>query len=697
MPNRLADATSPYLLQHAENPVEWYPWGPEALARARAEDRPIFLSIGYSACHWCHVMEHESFENDQIARLMNAHFVCIKVDREERPDLDQIYMNAVQMMTGRGGWPMSVFLTPELKPFYGGTYWPPQSRLGMPGFDQVLLAVADAWQNRRGQAIEQAETLTQHLQIAATPQPGQAELGPELSEHAALALARSFDPTHGGFGGAPKFPHPMDLRLLLHAWRRRPDADRLHIVTHTLTKMAAGGMYDQLGGGFHRYSVDERWLVPHFEKMLYDNALLVPCYVDAYRVTGREDFARVARETCDYVLREMTDPAGGFYSTQDADSEGEEGKFFVWTPEEIAAALGPARADTFCRVYDVTPEGNFEHGRNILNRPKTPEQAAAVLGRDVDELSAELALDRAKLLAVREARVHPGLDDKVLVAWNGLMIEALADAATALDEPRYLAAAQRAADFLVTHMRRDDGRLLHSWRRGEARLDAYLDDYACLAAALVKLYQADFDERWIDEAIRFVELGLRLFEDADAGGFFYTADDHEALIARPKDLYDNAVPSGNSMAALALVRLGKLSGRADLLAAAERTLRAATGVMEHAPRAAGQMLLALDLFLGPTKQIVVLGDRASPDTAAVLSALARRFVPNKVVACRAPSGGGAAHDTARRSAALDPLFAGKQLAGPEPAVFVCEQFACQAPVFGRDAALAAVEALAEER
>jgi hypothetical protein len=679
MSNRLAAETSPYLLQHAKNPVDWYPWGPEALERAKHEEKPIFLSIGYSACHWCHVMEHESFENAAIAKLMNEHYVCIKVDREERPDLDQIYMNAVQLMTGRGGWPMSVFLTPELKPFYGGTYWPPQGRMGMPGFDQVLLAVADAWKNRREQAKAQGETLVEHMRTAAAPQVSGSELTATLIDRAVRGLERAFDPVHGGFGPAPKFPHPMDLRLLLNAWRRSPGENVLHLVAFTLDKMAAGGMYDQLGGGFHRYSVDERWLVPHFEKMLYDNALLAPCYVDAYRVTGHEDYARIARETCDYVLREMTDQAGGFYSTQDADSEGEEGKFFVWTPEAVAEVLGESAAETFCRYYDVTSEGNFEHGTSILNRPKTLEQFASVVGRDAKELADELARDRAKLLAARDGRVHPGLDDKVLVAWNGLMIEALCEAADALGEPRYLAAAQRAATFVLTSVRREDGRLLHTWRGGKARLDAYLDDYSCLAAALVRLYQSDFDERWIDEAVSLAELMLRLFEDKDEGGFFYTASDHEELLTRQKDLFDNAVPSGNSMAAMALLRLGKLTGRGDFLDAAVRTLRVATGVIEHAPRAAGQLLLALDFYLGPTPEIVILGDPSSPDTGAALTALRLRFMPNKVIACRSTA------SNASKSAALEPLFSGKELAGSEPGLYVCENFACQAPVFGREA------------
>ncbi len=688
MPNRLATETSPYLLGHAGNPVAWYPWGEEALGLARSQDKPIFLSIGYSACHWCHVMEHESFEDERIAGLLNEDFIAIKVDREERPDLDQIYMNAVQLMTGRGGWPMSVFLTTDLKPFYGGTYWPPTARGGMPGFDQVLAAIADAWKNRRQQALDQAESLTEHMEQIVAPQLEHGELQLGLLDHAASAISRSFDRTYGGFGQAPKFPHPMDLRLLAHRWHRSGGDDLLHMLTMTLDRMAAGGMYDQLGGGFHRYSVDERWLVPHFEKMLYDNALLIPCYLDAYCITGDAEHARVAREICEYVLREMTDSAGGFYSTQDADSEGEEGKFFVWTPEEIETILGAAAARTFSYVYDVTPEGNFELGRSILNRPKTLAQCAQVLGRDADELARELADGRAKLLAERERRVHPALDDKVLVAWNGLMIDALAQAAGVMDEPRYLAAAARSAGFILSQMRQSDGRLLHSWRQGKAKLAAYLDDYSCLANALVSLYEADFDERWIDAAIELTDQMLALFHDPAQGGFFFTAKDHETLITRPKDLYDNAVPSGNSMAAMVLLRLGKLTGREDYLSAAESTLRAAVALMQQAPRGTGQMLLTLDFFLGPTPEIVVVGDLRQAATAAVLADLRHRFLPNKLLACRR------ADRITEGSKALALLFAGKNVGSAEPAVFVCEHFACQKPVLGKDAAVAQWRALA---
>ena len=533
MPNHLAKETSPYLLQHMDNPVDWYPWGPEALQRAQQEDKPIFLSIGYSACHWCHVMAHESFEDEALAAKLNEHFINIKVDREERPDLDQIYMNAVQMLTGRGGWPMSVFLTPDLKPFYGGTYWPPTARLGMPGFDQVIQAVADAWKDRRQAALEQADQLTSALRHSLLPSGPGAELSLERLHVAAAALERIFDRSHGGFGGAPKFPHPMDLRVLLRAWHREPRDGILQMVTLTLDKMAAGGIYDHLGGGFHRYSVDERWLVPHFEKMLYDNALLAGCYLEGYQATGNAQYAQVVRETLDYVLREMTDEKGGFYSTQDADSEGEEGKFYVWIPAEVETALGADAARAFCYVYDVSPTGNFE-GKNILNRPKTLHQCAQIMQRDEADLAAELEASRQKLYAARQQRIAPGLDDKVLVGWNGLMIDSLASAAGVLNEPRYLDAATRAADFLLTNLRREDGRLLHTWRHGEAKLDAYLDDYACLVQALITLYETSFAERWIDEAVQLAQIILGQFNDGPQGGFFYTASDHERLIARAK-------------------------------------------------------------------------------------------------------------------------------------------------------------------
>ena len=483
MGNRLAGETSPYLLQHANNPVDWYPWCEEALARAKEEDRPIFLSVGYSACHWCHVMEHESFEDPELAAKLNAGFVCVKVDREERPDLDQIYMNSVQLMTGRGGWPMSVFLTPDLKPFFGGTYWPPIRRHNMPGFGEVLDAVVDAWRNRRGQALARADQLTEHLRNVGRAETTQASSPEVLFAAATSGLEQVFDFTHGGFGTAPKFPHPVDLCLLLRIWERTRRDGVLKMIYLNLDKMARGGIYDHLAGGFARYSVDEKWLVPHFEKMLYDNALLTRAYLEGYLVSRNPDYARIARETCDYVLNYMTDARGGFHSTEDADSEGEEGKFYVWTPQQIEAVLGADRASRFCYVYDVTQAGNFE-GHNILNLPKTIEQCAQLRNWNAAELAEELVASRSELLQDRDRRIRPAKDDKVLVSWNGLMIDALARVSVALDQPRYLEAARQAAEFILGEMGTGDGRLFHCWREGQARHPAYLDDYAYLIQAL---------------------------------------------------------------------------------------------------------------------------------------------------------------------------------------------------------------------
>ncbi len=682
MPNRLARETSPYLLQHANNPVDWHPWAEEALERSKREQKPIFLSIGYSACHWCHVMEHESFEDETIAAALNEHFVCIKVDREERPDLDQIYMACVQMMTGRGGWPMSVFLTPELKPFYGGTYWPPDDRQGMPGFLRVVNAVHDAWENRREQALAQAEDITQHIRDAELL-PGDSEaINEGLLRSAAVRLEQAFDFSHGGFGRAPKFPHPMDLEVLLRYYRRDPREGVLQMVKLTLDKMSRGGIYDHLAGGFARYSVDERWLVPHFEKMLYDNALLTNAYLSGYLVTGDAHYARVARETCDYILQYMTDATGGFHSTEDADSEGEEGKFYVWTPAEIYEAIGTLRGTRFCQVYDVSSHGNFEES-NILNLPKSLEQCATLHHWDLAELERELAEDRAKLLEVRDQRIRPGKDDKILVSWNALMIDALARAAGVLDEPRYLAAAQRAADFILTTMRDADGRLLHSYRSGEAKFAAYLDDYAYFINALVSLYEADFSSRWIDTAVQLAEIVMQRFHDPHLGGFFYTADDHEVLIARNKDVQDSSVPSASGMTATALLRLGTLCGRHDLLEAARGTLELATGLMEKAPTAAGQSLIAADMLIGPLSEMVLVAERADQDFADVVKALHATYLPNAVVAARI---GNASVPTA-----LESLFTGRTASGGEVSLYICQQHACHAPVVGKAAILATLK------
>jgi uncharacterized protein YyaL (SSP411 family) len=680
--NHLADETSPYLRQHAHNPVDWYPWGPEALQRARQLDRPIFLSIGYSACHWCHVMEHESFEDPEIGRLLNEHFVSVKVDREERPDLDQIYMAFVQESTGHGGWPMSVFLTPDGKPFFGGTYFPPDDRYGgqMPSFKRVLLSAADWWRNQRDKVREAAEQNGQALQslsrIGAATKGG--DLTPDLVRNVPAALGRVFDPTYGGFGQAPKFPHSMDLRVLLRAWKRFGDDHALHMVRLTLDRMAMGGLYDHLGGGFHRYSTDARWLVPHFEKMLYDNALLVPVYLEAYQATGAPAYRRVAEETLAYVRREMTGPDGSFYSTQDADSEGEEGKFYVWSAREIEEALGKELADVFNYVYGATPEGNWE-GHNILHRVRSDEQDARLLNVPEADLRSRLAEARRKLYEVRSRRVWPGRDEKLLTAWNGLMIAAFAQAAQALDEPSYAADAARAADVLLTRMRTPDGRLLRTAGAGsQPKLNAYLEDYSFLIDALVSLYEATFEPRWIEAALGLTDVMVDQFWDPDEGGFFFTGRDHETLVARTKDPQDNAVPSGNSMAVTALLQLHKLTGRADLLEKAEATLRLFRGLLANHPMAAGQWLTALDFDLGPVQEFAVAGDSAAADTRRVLRAVRSGFRPNRVVALR-PAG--PAGDAAEK---VLPLLAGKTAAGAVT-TYVCENFTCQAPLVGAEA------------
>ena len=689
MPNRLAHESSPYLLQHANNPVDWYPWNDEAIQLSRDTQKPIFLSIGYSACHWCHVMEHESFESAAIAQLLNDNFVCIKVDREERPDLDQIYMHAVMMMNGgRGGWPMSVFLTPKLQPFFGGTYWPPHRKMGMPGFDEVIDAVLDAWNNRREDAMHHAQQVTDRIeQVGSSTQTDESvPLTESLLLNVPGQLEQAFDATYGGFGAAPKFPHSMELQVLLRVDHRQSSTAVRQMVTVSLDRMAAGGIYDHLGGGFARYSVDARWLVPHFEKMLYDNALLASAYLDSHLATGNQAHARIVRETLDYLLRDMTDEAGGFYSTEDADSEGVEGKFYVWSKKEILEQIGEEVGERFCTVYDVSEAGNFE-GQNILNLPRSIEQVAEVNGWDLAELESQLAAARAKLFSVREARVRPGLDDKVIVCWNGLAIDAFARAARVFDESRYRVAAEKAASFLFDQMREPNGRLLHCWRNGQAKLMAYLDDYAALGNALVSLYEANFDSRWIDWATELADLVLEHFADAEGGSFFYTADDHEQLITRNKDLQDGSVPSGNSLAACLFVRLGKLTGRTHYLEAAEAILMAGANMMQDSPSAVGQLLLALDSFQGPFHEIVVLGDRTQADVADVLRDLDSRFLPRSFVVSADPN-------QQETSQSLAPLLNDKT-ASDVPTVYLCQDFSCQQPQVGKDQILATWQALSD--
>ncbi|MDB5352487.1 MAG: thioredoxin domain protein [Planctomycetota bacterium] len=670
-PNRLAGETSPYLLQHQHNPVDWYPWGPEAIARARAEDRPIFLSIGYSACHWCHVMERESFEEEAIAGLMNEHFVNIKVDREERPDLDQIYMSAVQAMTGHGGWPMSVFLTPDLKPFYGGTYFPPQDARGMTGFPRVLLSVAKAWAERRDEIVASAGQMTEQLQAIGTIATSDGDLNVSLLDNAYRRLSRAFDPQHGGFGDAPKFPHAMDLKVLLRHHLRTDDPHALHMVRVTLDKMARGGIYDHLGGGFARYSTDDRWLVPHFEKMLYDNALLSSVYLEAYQLTRDPEYARVARETMDYILSRMIGPEGGIDATEDADSEGVEGKYYVWTLEEVESILGPERAKAFAYVYDVTVQGNWEE-QSILNMPKPLNQAARMLGRDEAELRAELDDDRAKLLAVRERRIPPARDSKVLTSWNGMMLAPLAEGARILRDERYLDAARTCAGFLLDRMRQPDGRLWHGYKDGQSKFNGYLDDYACLIDGLTRLFEATGEPRWINAALDLTGVMIAEFRDPEQGGFFYTGKSHEALIARQKDAYDNATPSGNAMAATALLRLAALTGRDDLETTGRETLQAVRNVLEQMPTAAGQSLVALDFLLGNRQEFAVVSGGDRQEFVAALEAIASRFRPHAVVAPNPHAS----------SPPAVPLLADRPARDGHVTTYVCENYSCAAPIVG---------------
>ena len=624
MPNRLATQSSPYLLQHAENPVDWYPWSEEAFERARSEDKPIFLSVGYSACHWCHVMERESFEDQATAALMNERFVSIKVDREERPDVDAIYMEAVNALTGRGGWPMSVWLTPDAVPFYGGTYFPDTSRHGMPSFSEVLTQIATLWATRREELVEAGADLRAALAAQATAGTGSASgaLEPATLAQAEAALSRDFDATHGGWGAAPNFPQPPVIDFVLRRYLATGEAHLLEMATVTLDAMMRGGMYDQLGGGFHRYSTDERWLVPHFEKMLYDNAQLARVYLHAYQVTGNSEYRRVVTETLDYVAREMLDEAGGFYSAQDADTEGVEGRYFVWTPEEIEAALANTTpdptgdAELFAAAHGVTPSGNFE-GKNILTLAKTAEEIAENSGLPVTEVEERLARARRALLAARESRVRPGLDDKVLASWNGLMLSAFAEAARVLDRDDYREIAERCADFLLTQMRTLEGRMLRSWPRGGTPLPGYLEDHAAVAAGLLELYQTNFDPRWFKATRELAETILAHFADA-AGGFFDTSDDHESLLLRPKTTQDGALPSGGAMAAEVLIKLAEYTGEERYAEAASAALAQVQPMMARAPLGFAHWLGALDLTLAPPQALAIVGEDGAEEMLAVV-------------------------------------------------------------------------------
>ena len=686
--NRLVFEQSPYLRQHARNPVDWYPWGEEAFERAREENKPIFLSIGYSTCHWCHVMEHESFEDEQVAALMNEHFVCVKVDREERPDVDQAYMTVTQAMTGSGGWPMTVVMTPDRRPFFAGTYFPKHGRGGRAGMMQLAPQLAEAWRTQGDRVEEHADRIVEHVKGLASGSPGERP-GDELFAKAQAELEERYDEELGGFGMAPKFPVPHNLRFLLRQHDRTGNPTTLDMVVRTLRAMHAGGVWDHVGKGLHRYSTDREWLVPHFEKMLYDQATFSMACIEAWQVTGHDDLRAAAEETFEYVLRDLLDPGGAFHSAEDADSEGEEGLFYVWTMDELVEVLGAQDAHLVALAYGADDEGNFREEatgvqteRNILHRPLDQRERLLRENLDPDEVLERMPALLEKLMAVRVDRVRPFLDDKVLTDWNGLMIAALASGAKAFDAPRYRDAAARAADFVLTNLVRQDGRLVKRWRAGDADHDAMLEDHAFLAWGLVELYEATGEVRWLREAQRIADLALEHFWDDAGGGFFLSPDDGETLFVRAKDVYDGAIPSGNSVMALVLARLARMTGRVAYEERAWGVLEAFSGQLQRMASGHTQLLLALDFLRGPSSEVVVVSGGDGPE-AEVASRIFRPFLPRKVVLHL--------HAGAKGLKELAPYAA--ELPASEDAaatLFVCREFTCSAPTTSVDEALEAI-------
>jgi uncharacterized protein len=689
--NKLAEEKSPYLLQHSRNPVDWYPWGPEAFEKARLENKPIFLSIGYSTCHWCHVMERESFENERIAEILNRGYVAIKVDREERPDVDRIYMTFVQATTGGGGWPMSVWLTPGLQPFFGGTYFPPENRYGHPGFASILSQIEDAWRTSRDQIEESAHEVVEQLRKHVEVEPGRAEtIDTGVLDSGFFVFRRTFDSEKGGFGGAPKFPRPSVFDFLLRYHRRTGNPEALDMVLLTLREMAKGGMNDQLGGGFHRYSVDERWFVPHFEKMLYDQAQLASSYLHAFQISGDPQYADAARAIFDYVLRAMTDSEGGFYSAEDADSVIDpeepqvkgEGAFYVWTDEEIRALVPEPEAGWFCHRYGVAEGGNVVNdphqeftNRNILYEAATLEETARQFDRPLEEIRAGIDRAKRRLLEARSARVRPHLDDKILTSWNGLMISALALGGAVLEEGRYAEAARRAAEFLLARMYNPEtGVLLRRYRQGEAAIPGFLDDYTLFAQALLDLYEAQFDRRYLDLAVRLTEKQIELFEDRQQGAFFSTATGDDSLVMRVKEDYDGAEPSGNSVAILNLLRLAQITARSDFRVSAEHALSAFAPRLAAAPVALPYLLAACEFRMSDPRQVILVGERGAEDTNSLVRALYSRFLPNRIVLLVDSA------ETRRALAAGIPAVESMEKMGGRAAAYVCRNYTCQLPV-----------------
>lgn len=677
MTNRLANEKSPYLLQHANNPVNWYPWSDEAFDKAKSEDKPVFLSIGYSTCHWCHVMERESFEDEEVAAILNEGYVSVKVDREERPDVDHIYMTVCQAMTGQGGWPLTVLMTPERKPFFAGTYFPKRGKWGRPGLLDILTRVRQRWEQDRDKVREAGEEVIEALRPRFGPQSeavqNRESLNRETLDKAYKQFQGQFDREYGGFGPAPKFPTPHNLSFLLRYWKRSGEKQALAMVEKTLQSMYNGGLYDHIGHGFSRYSTDRKWLVPHFEKMLYDNALLSLAYLEAYQATGRDFYARVAGDVFTYVLRDMTSPEGGFYSAEDADSEGVEGKFYVWTPEEVREILGERAGETYCRLYDITPGGNFE-GRSIPNLiHKSLENAALESGMESREFTACLEDLRKKLFKAREARVHPYKDDKTLTSWNGLMIAALAKGGAVLEVPFYIEAAARATDFIFRKLRREDGRLLARYRDGEAAFPAYFDDYAFFTWGLLELYEASFDGKYLKEALELAGQAIGLFWDRESGGFFFYGEDAEQLIARPKEIYDGALPSGNSVMLLNLLRLSRLTGDEALAEVAEKQVHAFAGEIADHPQAYSYFMMGLNFYLGPAREVVIAGKPGEVVAESMLKAIRSRFMPETVVAFN-PDGG-----TGTDLEKLAPFLREQRSIDGKATAYVCQNYACQAP------------------
>ncbi len=674
--NRLINQTSPYLLQHAHNPVDWYPWSEEAFERAKKENKPVFLSIGYSTCHWCHVMETESFENEKIAGIMNEHFVSIKVDREHRPDVDGIYMSAIQMMTGSGGWPLSVFLTPNGRPFFGGTYFPPKDIYGRPGFERVLLAIAEAWKNKQQELVESSNKISKVLSNLTRPTEKET-LSPDMLKSGFDYFKATFDPINGGFGPAPKFPQPTNLSMLLSYWHRTNDTQALQIVEKTLDVMAKGGIYDHLGGGFHRYATDEKWLVPHFEKMLYDQALLSKVYLQAHQATGKKKYAETAREIFDYVLRDMTDPEGGFYSAEDADSEGKEGAFYVWEAEQINSMLDKEEAEIFSTYYGVTKKGNFEENKTIFNITPSKEQLEKKFLKDYTELMNIISSARIKIFNERSKRIRPHRDDKIITAWNGLMISSMAYGGAVLQEEKYSKAAEKAGRFILDALYKK-GRLMRYYSRDQAVELAFLDDYAFTIMGLLDLYQTSFEAKWLIDAKMLAEEMIELFADNEHGGFFLTGKDSEKLISRIKPNTDGVIPSGNSAAAFALLKLGKLAMNSYFTEQGFKILEFFSQQLKQSSGYSSEMLTALNFWLGPTPEIVIAGNADAADTRQMLKLIRKKFLPNTVVLL---------HQQNKLDSGIDkiiPFIKNITAIENKATAYVCENFACKQPVNNTD-------------